>query len=117
MKRFKCTVCNYIYDEAREGIKFSDLPDNWTCPVCGSPKSVFVLLSEGGVIPLKEESTVSDILIQQIAEWGIEYVFSIPGTSSLGIVDAIRKNNKIKIPNPSRNKGQLLIHKNEEKIG
>jgi thiamine pyrophosphate-dependent acetolactate synthase large subunit-like protein/rubredoxin len=96
MKRFKCTVCNYIYDEAREGIKFSDLPDNWTCPVCGSPKSVFILLSEGGLIPLKEESTVSDILIQQIAEWGIEYVFSIPGTSSLGIVDAIRKNSKIK---------------------
>lgn len=96
MKRYKCTVCNYIYDEAKEGKKFSELPSDWTCPVCGSPKSVFVLLSEGEPKAPEEGSTVSDILIQQIAEWGIEYVFSIPGTSSLGIVDAIRKNNKIK---------------------
>jgi thiamine pyrophosphate-dependent acetolactate synthase large subunit-like protein/rubredoxin len=95
MKRYKCTVCNYIYDEAKEGIRFFDLPDDWTCPVCGSPKSVFVLLSEGEPKAPEEESTVSDILIQQIAEWGVEYVFSIPGTSSLGIVDAIRKNTKI----------------------
>jgi len=96
MKRYKCTVCNYIYDEAKEGKRFSDLPDDWTCPVCGSPKSVFVLLSEGKPEIPKEESTVSDVLIRQIAEWGVEYVFSIPGTSSLGIVDAIRKNKKIK---------------------
>jgi len=94
-KRYKCTVCNYIYDEAKEGISFSDLPDDWTCPVCGSPKSVFILLSEGKPEAPKEESTVSDVLVAQIAEWGIKYVFSIPGTSSLGIVDAIRKNNKI----------------------
>jgi pyruvate oxidase/acetolactate synthase-1/2/3 large subunit len=96
MKRYKCTVCNYIYDEAKEGKRFLDLPDDWTCPVCGSPKSVFVLLSEGEPKAPEEESTVSDILIQQIAEWGVEYIFSIPGTSSLGLVDAIRKNKKIR---------------------
>ena len=42
------------------------------------------------------ESTVSDIMIEQMAEWGVKYVFGIPGTSSLGVVDAIRKNHKIK---------------------
>ena len=30
-----------------------------------------------------------------MAEWGIKYVFGLPGTSALGIVDAIRKNDKI----------------------
>jgi len=31
-----------------------------------------------------------------MAEWGIKYVFGIPGTSSLGLVDALRKNTKLK---------------------
>jgi pyruvate oxidase len=33
------------------------------------------------------------VLINQIGEWGVHYVFGIPGTSTLGIVDAIRKTN------------------------
>ncbi len=49
MARFRCTVCDYIYDESagdeehsvREGTKFSDLPDDWVCPVCGVPKAMF----------------------------------------------------------------------------
>jgi len=92
--RFRCTVCNYVYDETREGRKFSDLPDYWRCPVCGAPKSAFVLLSEE-VVEKRTGTTVSDILIEQIAEWGVKYVFGIPGTSTLGVVDAIRKNAKV----------------------
>lgn len=42
VKKFKCVVCGYIYDEAREKVKFSDLPDHWTCPICGSEKSEFI---------------------------------------------------------------------------
>ena len=42
LKKFKCTNCGYIYDEASEGKKFSDLPDDWTCPVCGAEKIDFV---------------------------------------------------------------------------
>lgn len=94
MARFRCTVCNYVYDEAKEGRKFSNLPEYWRCPVCGAPKSAFILLSEG--VPEKRTgTTVSDVLIEQIAAWGIKYVFGIPGTSTLGIVDAIRKSGKI----------------------
>ena len=94
MARYRCTVCNYIYDEVKEGKKFSDLPKEWVCPVCGAPKSSFVLLAEQ-VEEKKEkaEHTVSEVLINQIAEWGIQYVFGIPGTSTLGVVDAIRKTN------------------------
>ncbi len=92
MARYRCTVCNYVYDEAKEGKKFSDLPKEWVCPVCGAPKSVFVLLTEQVEVK-KAEHTVSEVLINQIAEWGVQYVFGIPGTSTLGIVDAIRKSN------------------------
>ena len=28
------------------GTKFEDLPENWVCPVCGVPKSMFVKLDE-----------------------------------------------------------------------
>ncbi len=93
MARFRCTVCNYIYDEAKEGMKFNDLPKEWVCPVCGAPKSSFVMLTETieKKTEKKIEHTVSEVLINQIAEWGVQYVFGIPGTSTLGVVDAIRK--------------------------
>jgi pyruvate oxidase len=38
---WRCTVCGYIYDEAKEGVKFEDLPDDWVCPACNAPKDVF----------------------------------------------------------------------------
>ena len=96
MARYRCTVCNYIYDEEKEGRKFSDLPKEWVCPVCGVPKSSFVLLTEQveeKKAEKKAEHTVSEVLINQLAEWGVQYVFGIPGTSTLGVVDAIRKTN------------------------
>lgn len=39
--RYKCGVCGYIYDEDKEGVRFSDLPDDWVCPVCGEGKEGF----------------------------------------------------------------------------
>jgi len=95
MAKYRCTVCNYVYDEAREEKKFTDLPKKWVCPVCGAPQSVFVLLTEK-TEEIKKGKTVSEILIDQIAEWGVTYVFGVPGTSTLGVVDAIRKNSRVK---------------------
>jgi pyruvate oxidase len=93
--KYRCTVCNWVYDEAKEGKKFSDLPKEWVCPVCGAPKSVFVLLAEQSGAEKKPngQQTVSQVLINQLAEWGVQYVFGIPGTSTLGVIDAIRKSN------------------------
>ena len=97
MAKYRCTVCNWVYDDAKENVKFTDLPKEWVCPVCGAPKSAFVLLTEKTEQKQgqekKAEHTVSDVLINQIAEWGVKYVFGIPGTSTLGVVDAIRKSN------------------------
>jgi len=95
MAKYRCTVCNYIYDEDKEDKKFDELPDDWRCPVCNSPKSSYVLLTEESEDYEKASSTVSDIMIEQMAELGLRHVFGIPGTSILGVVDAIRRNDKL----------------------
>ena len=92
MGRFKCTVCNYIYNERTEEEEFSRLPAEWRCPVCNAAKDAFVPLAEAAKERPKGLRTVSDVMVEQMVEWGIQYVFGLPGTSSLGIVEAIRKN-------------------------
>ncbi len=47
--RYVCSVCGYVYDPAKgdpdggiaPGTKFEDIPDSWTCPICGAEKSKF----------------------------------------------------------------------------
>ena len=49
MTRWRCTVCDYIYDseigDPGSGIPprtpFEELPDTWVCPVCGASKDMF----------------------------------------------------------------------------
>ncbi|MBF0342612.1 MAG: rubredoxin [Nitrospirae bacterium] len=38
---YRCTVCGWVYDESKEGTRFNDLPDDYTCPVCNAPKEAF----------------------------------------------------------------------------
>ena len=40
---YVCEVCGYEYDpKDHDGVAFEDLPDDWTCPVCGVSKDQFV---------------------------------------------------------------------------
>lgn len=42
MKKYKCTVCEYVYDPAENNnVGFADLPDEWVCPECGVGKDQF----------------------------------------------------------------------------
>lgn len=49
MQKWICIICGFIYDEAEglpddgiaPGTRFEDLPDDWSCPECGSPKESF----------------------------------------------------------------------------
>ncbi|MDR0895615.1 MAG: rubredoxin [Prevotellaceae bacterium] len=49
MKKYVCTVCGYVYDPAlgdpdsdiKPGTPFEDIPDDWTCPLCGVTKEDF----------------------------------------------------------------------------
>ena len=48
-KKYKCTVCGYVYDPElgdpdggmKPGTPFEKLPDDWVCPVCGASKDQF----------------------------------------------------------------------------
>ena len=58
MKRYRCKICGHVYDEAKEQVKFEDLPDDWKCPLCGAPKNLFEEIKEEkstNVIQMMEE--------------------------------------------------------------
>ena len=60
MKRYKCTVCGYIYDPVEgdpsagiePGTPFSDLPADYVCPICGAGKDEFIAKTERGKVNL-----------------------------------------------------------------
>jgi len=37
-EKWVCTLCGYVYDESTP---FEQLPDDWTCPLCGAGKELF----------------------------------------------------------------------------
>ena len=39
--KYICNVCDYVYDEEEQGVKFEDLPEDWVCPLCGVGKEEF----------------------------------------------------------------------------
>ncbi len=52
MKSWMCMDCGYIYDEEKgdpaygiaAGTAWKDVPDDWRCPDCGSPKADFEMV-------------------------------------------------------------------------
>ena len=53
-RRWRCKSCDYVYDPAKgdpetgiaPGTFFEDIPETWTCPICGLYKSEFIPLDE-----------------------------------------------------------------------
>lgn len=43
---YKCKGCGANYDEAKKSISFHELPEDWECPKCGSPKEQFKKIKE-----------------------------------------------------------------------
>jgi rubredoxin len=49
VKKYKCTLCSYIYDPQKgdpengvvPGTAFENLPNDWVCPDCGADKDAF----------------------------------------------------------------------------
>jgi len=49
LDKWECQVCGYVYDPSqgdddggiKPGTAFTDLPDDWVCPVCGVGKDEF----------------------------------------------------------------------------
>jgi len=111
MAVYICTVCDTVYDEDKEGVKWDDLPDDWVCPVCASPKSLFRRVEQtksapDGMLSTEPSNadaravadtersglrTVSDLMVGTMVNWGIKQVFGMVGHSNLGLADAIRR--------------------------
>lgn len=72
-KKWRCSVCSYVYDEAvgerniKAGTAFDDLPEDWVCPICGASKSAFVM--EGAV----KEKKSSPKPVYSVSEGKLSY--------------------------------------------
>ena len=96
MRKWKCSVCGYIYDENREGTDFESLPDDWMCPRCGAPKTAF-RITEGESTVTRAKTTVADKIIEQLAAFGVRRVYGIPGHSNLPLTDAMRRHPEMEL--------------------
>ncbi|MBR5863087.1 MAG: rubredoxin [Alistipes sp.] len=49
MKKHRCIPCGWIYDPAKgdpdngvaPGTPFEEVPEDWSCPICGADKDSF----------------------------------------------------------------------------
>lgn len=49
MKKYRCVICDYVYDPAvgdpdggiAPGTAFEDIPNDWVCPECAVTKEDF----------------------------------------------------------------------------
>ncbi|HVN59375.1 MAG TPA: rubredoxin [Bacteroidales bacterium] len=50
MEKYRCVICGFIYDPEEgdpaggidPGVRFTDLPEDYICPVCGAGKEEFL---------------------------------------------------------------------------
>ncbi|MEG1850581.1 MAG: rubredoxin [Bacilli bacterium] len=86
MRKFKCSVCGYIYDEEKgipekgimPGTKWEDLPDDWTCPWCGATKDAFKEVEDDNeAIVINEESTIINEEDDVLREMSYEEISNI----------------------------------------
>lgn len=74
--RYVCTICGYIYDEAKEGVPFAQLPDTWVCPLCGAAKSAFVPEAAQPAAPAPRKPVVIDPDAQKLSPGAMAALFS-----------------------------------------
>jgi rubredoxin len=55
LQRLMCLGCGFLYDEAAglpehglpPGTRWADIPEDWVCPDCGTPKHRFEMVAIG----------------------------------------------------------------------
>lgn len=68
MAKYVCSVCGFIYDEAKgipeasiaPGTTWDQLPEDWICPFCGAAKSEFDKQKEAAITPKMEQISVME---------------------------------------------------------
>ncbi len=101
MSVYECGVCGYRYDESREDIKWEDLPDDWKCPICDSPTSLFTPVdAEVDKVPSEGTSESGGINIEDYFRPDDEnelYMKSIHAIASTGksIIEPMRSSKPV----------------------
>ena len=99
-KRWECSVCAFVYDEARglpeEGIapgtRWQDIPDDWVCPDCGVSKAEFDMVE----IPVDKVIAEEQYDIEVMAN-GVEMkpvVILGGGMAGYGVAKVYREHDK-----------------------
>lgn len=74
MSKYVCSVCGYIYDEAKgnleqgiaQGTAWDDIPEDWVCPLCGATKAEFIMQGETKIVQAKRnEAKKTQINIEE----------------------------------------------------
>lgn len=71
MKRYVCTVCGYIYEEAKgipeagiaPGTAWEMLPESWVCPLCGASRAEFKEV--GGSAPVSKPAAQFHLPVEE----------------------------------------------------
>jgi glutamate synthase domain-containing protein 2/rubredoxin len=71
MAIYQCSVCGFSYNEDADGTPWSELPDDWQCPICGAGKEYFEPAEgEGAATTETEEPTTpTSDLENYLGEW------------------------------------------------
>lgn len=84
MAKYRCTICGYIYDDAKEKQKFEDLPSDWTCPLCHAPKSLFEKIEEDDIEEGEENREAETSSLIREEDEREEYMHDIHTMASTG---------------------------------
>ena len=84
MRKFKCAICGYVYDEAvgipekgiPPGTRWEDIPDDFTCPICTAPKSVFNQIEEAAPVNNDNADKLDSDSANKIENTGAEHTNS-----------------------------------------
>ena len=60
MAIYICSVCEYVHGEEKTGQKWDDLPEDWVCPVCESPKNYFTRTDETESAPASHDDKLKE---------------------------------------------------------
>ncbi len=119
MKKYRCVVCGYIYDPEvgdpdsgiAPGTPFEEIPDDWTCPVCGVSKEDFVPLDEETKLEVKK----TEILKEREAQ-DLDYNEIVERVYSVGVQHWDRRLFDELIPLPDGTSYNAYLIEGSEKI-
>jgi len=64
MAKYKCSICGHVFCEEAENMPFTELGEDWCCPVCTSPKYLFEAEDGGSAaaqVPAAQEWETSEL--------------------------------------------------------